>query len=49
MVVNTKADQKYRILDLLYEPNGYTIIGFTEEGYKKLSSDRIKRNFIKVN
>ena len=40
--------EKYRILDLLYEPNGYTIVGFTEEGYKKLSSDRIKRNFIKV-
>ncbi len=40
--------EKYRILDLLYEPNGYTIVGFTEEGYKKLSSDRIKRNFVKV-
>ena len=40
--------EKYRILELLYEPNGYTIIGFTKEGYEKLSNDRIKRNFIKI-
>jgi len=40
--------EKYRILELLYEPNGYTIIGFTKEGYEKLSNDRIKRNFIKL-
>jgi SAM-dependent methyltransferase len=40
--------EKYRILELLYEPNGYTIIGFTEEGYEKLTNQRIKRNVIKI-
>ena len=40
--------EKYRILDLFYEPNGYTIVGFTEKGYEKLSNERIKRNFIKI-
>ncbi len=40
--------EKYRVLELLYEPNGYTIIGFTKEGYEKLSNERIKRNFIKI-
>ena len=40
--------EKYRILELLYEPNGYTIIGFTKEGYEKLTNERIKRNFIKI-
>jgi SAM-dependent methyltransferase len=39
-------NEKYRILDLLYEPNGYTIIGLTENTYEKLANDRIKRNFI---
>jgi len=38
--------EKYRILDLLYEPNGYTIIGFTKKAYEKLSNDRVKTNFI---
>ena len=41
-------NKKYRILDLLYEPNGYTVIGFTKNAYKKLSNERIKRNFIKI-
>ena len=40
--------EKYRILELLYEPNGYTIIGFTKEGYEKLSNERIRRNFVKI-
>lgn len=40
---------RYRILDLLYEPNGYTIIGFTKNAYEKISNERIKRNFIKIN
>ncbi len=39
---------KLRIMDLVYEPNGYTIIGFTKTAYEKLSSERIKRNFIKI-
>jgi len=43
-----RLNEKYRILDLLYEPNGYTIIGFTKNAYDKLSNDRIKRNFIKI-
>lgn len=39
-------NEKYRILDLLYEPNGYTIIGLTKDAYEKFPNDRIKRNFI---
>lgn len=41
-------NEKYRIMDLFYEPNGYTIIGLTKSAYEKLSNDRIKRNFIKI-
>ena len=41
-------NEKHHILDLLYEPNGYTVIGFTKNAYEKLSNDRIKRNFIKI-
>lgn len=43
-----KIQDRYRILDLLYEPNGYTIIGFTKNAYEKISNNRIKRNFIKI-
>lgn len=39
---------KYRIIDLLYEPNGYTIIGYTKEAFEKLSNERLKKNFIKI-
>ena len=39
---------KLRVMDLIYEPNGYTIIGLTKTAYDKLSNKRIKRNFIKV-
>lgn len=46
---NKDIKEKYRILDLLYEPNGYTIVGFTEEGYEKFANERIKRNFVKTN
>lgn len=42
-------NEKYRILDLLYEPNGYTIIGFTKNAYKKLTNERLGRNFMKCN
>jgi SAM-dependent methyltransferase len=42
-------NEKYRILDLLYEPNGYTIIGITKNAYEKLSNDRVRRNLIKLN
>ncbi|BDQ31807.1 methyltransferase [Nitrosopumilus zosterae] len=41
--------EKFRIIDLLYEPNGYTLVGFTKYAYDKLSNDRIKRNFIVIN
>jgi SAM-dependent methyltransferase len=39
---------KLRIIDLIYEPNGYTVIGLTKDAYDKLSNKRIKRNFIKL-
>ena len=34
--------EKFRIIDLIYEPNGYTIIGFTKSAYEKLTNDRAK-------
>ena len=40
--------KKYEILDLLYEPNGYTIIGFTKNAYDKITNERLKQNFIKL-
>ena len=40
--------EKFRIIDLIYEPNGYTIIGFTKSAYEKLTNERLKRNFIKI-
>lgn len=39
---------QYRVLELLYEPNGYTIICFTKQAYEKLSNVRLKENFIKL-
>jgi hypothetical protein len=39
---------KCRVLDIIYEPNGYTMIGFTRQAYEKLSNERLKSNFIKV-
>ena len=39
---------KLRIIDLIYEPNGYTIVGLTKHAYDKLSNERIKSNFIKI-
>lgn len=40
--------ERHRVLDILYEPNGYTIIGFTKEAYQNLSNERLKKNFIKI-
>lgn len=40
--------EKYRVLDLLYEPNGYTIIGFTKNAFESLTNERLQRNFIKI-
>lgn len=39
---------KYRILDLLYQPNGYTIIGLTKKAFENLSNERLKSNLIKI-
>lgn len=39
---------QYRILELLYEPNGYTIIGFTKKAFENLTNQRLKENFIKL-
>ena len=39
---------KYRILELFYEPNGYTIIGFTKKAFENLTNQRLKENFIKL-
>ena len=39
---------QYRILELLYEPNGYTIIGFTKKSFENLTNERLKENFIKL-
>ena len=41
--------EKSRIIDLLYKPNGYTIIGFTRSSFEKLDNERIKSNFVKIN
>jgi len=39
---------KLRIIDLVYEPNGYTIIGFTKTAFERLTNQRIKKNFVKI-
>ncbi len=39
---------KCRVLDIIYEPNGYTIIGFTRQSYEKISNERLKKNFVKI-
>jgi SAM-dependent methyltransferase len=41
--------ERYRLLDLLYEPNGYTVMGFTRGALKHLPADhRLVRNAIYV-
>ena len=39
---------KCKVLDLIYEPNGYTVIGFTKQAYDEIKNERIKQNFIKL-
>lgn len=39
---------KCRVLDLLYEPNGYTIIGLTKQAYDNMENERLMSNFIKL-
>lgn len=41
-------NKKCRVLDLIYEPNGYTIVGFTKSAFDNLHNDRLKGNFIKI-
>ena len=41
-------EDRCRVMDILYEPNGYTIIGFTKQAFEKLSNERLKKNFIKI-
>ena len=39
---------KCKIIELFYEPNGYTIIGLTKKMYNSLDpKSRIKQNFVK--
>ena len=41
--------EKCKVLDLLYEPNGYTIIGLTRKFYNSLPpKNRIKQNLIRL-
>ena len=40
--------EQCRIIELLYKPNGYTIIGFTKQAYEKLLNERLRINFIKL-
>jgi len=57
-ILKTKFSKKYyeslnlkdqhRVLELLYEPNGYTIIGFTKKAFENLTNKRLKENFIKI-
>ncbi len=41
--------ERYRLFDLLYQPNGYTVIGFTDRAVEHLPADhRLVRNAIAV-
>jgi len=41
--------ERYRLLDLLYQPNGYTVIGLTDRALSDLPADhRLARNAIRV-
>ena len=39
---------KYRMVDLFFEPNGYTVIGLTKNAFENLSNQRILQNFVKL-
>ena len=39
---------KCRVLVLLYEQNGYTMLGLTKQAYHSMENERIKSNFIKL-
>ena len=41
--------ERSRLLEMLYEPNGYTVIGITKKTYESLpEKSRIKHNLIKI-
>jgi len=40
--------EKCKLLELLYEPNGYTVVGFTKSAFENLKDgSRLKENFIR--
>lgn len=42
-------EKKCKVLDLLYEPNGYTVVGLTKKAYELLpQKSRIKQNLIRL-
>ena len=44
---NLNTKERSKLIELFYQPNGYTVIGLTKKAYKKLSTNnRIKSNFI---
>ena len=39
---------KCKIIELFYEPNGYTVIGLTKKMYDSMgTNNRIRQNFVK--
>ena len=43
-----QSEKMIEIIELFYEPNGYTIIGLTKKIYNSLDpKSRIKQNFVK--
>lgn len=47
---NLDIKGKCKLLELLYEPNGYTVVGFTKSAFENLKEgSRLKENFIRCN
>jgi hypothetical protein len=46
---NLSLADRYRLIDLLYEPNGYTLIGFHESGLARFPAEsRVAANTLRV-
>lgn len=44
---NLSVKERSELIELFYQPNGYTVVGLTKKAYESLSEDsRIKSNFI---
>lgn len=44
---NLNSKERSELIELFYQPNGYTVVGLTKKAYETLSADnRIKSNFI---